>query len=124
MNSLVVAAVLTGAFNLACSGTETVTKAGNVEQRSYAEFYRVDLASRRWCNAACGVVEPIAALGPNEIVLVESENAAGLVQNRVDRRNGAHAAEVKVAFVDYDLIRQGRCAVKPFSGFPGGRRRA
>ena len=122
MNSLIVTAALTGAFNLACSGTETVTKEGKVEQHGYAELYRVDLVSRRWCNAACGSLEPVAALSPDEIVLVDSETSAGIVRNKVDRRSGAHVAEVKVAFVDYALTRQGRCAVKGFSGFPGGRR--
>jgi hypothetical protein len=115
MIAIVLAAL--AAFDLDCSGTETVAKAGTVQQRSYAEQYRIDLASRRWCRAGCTTLESIAYLNPNEIGLVLSEDKAGIVRETINRRTLAHRAELRVAFVDYQTRRQGACRMQPFSGF-------
>jgi hypothetical protein len=110
-----VAARAADQFDLVCRG-QLVDEGGasNAEQR-----YRIDLASRRWCDHRCAETRPIVSVTKDKIVLrsggtrgtlgsVNSEEYIDRKNNRVyDFEAGPH----------FGSTFKGVCVVAPFSGF-------
>lgn len=108
------------AFNLICTGTLRTGPVGLALPESagepYTVTYRIDLASRTWCEADCAETEPLADVSETELTLRESYRPAGSHVIIVGRLAGIFAdtaIEGRIA-----TLRSGRCEQAPFTGFP------
>ena len=123
----VYAALAATTFNLNCSGLieSTSVEAGKNVQ-PFSTTFRIDLASKRWCEGACTSARDIARFDDNSIILQWDSTGAGLphTYNRMSYIRGTptgYYSEFRTSVPDrehvYFFRREGRCTEGQFTGF-------
>ena len=121
------AAAAVATFNLNCTGlieSESVEHGKKVEPVAFT--FRIDLASKRWCEGDCTSTHDIAHLDDDVITLEFDSSGPGLPHsyNRMNYIRGTptgHYSEYRTSFPDrehvYFFRREARCTEAPFAGF-------
>jgi hypothetical protein len=121
------AAVAAAAFNLSCTGlleTESVEKGKKVEP--FSTTFRIDLASKKWCEGACTLTFDVVRFDDVSVTLKLDSTGPELPHsyNRMSYIRGTptgHYSEYRMSFPDrehvYFFQREARCTEGPFDGF-------
>jgi hypothetical protein len=97
-------------FDLECS--DTVETTGNAVP-AYLAHYRIDLVARKWCEAECRTVKPIAVVQSSYITLEGEPNSD--YWHTLDREKGEDQIFSQIDGMEHTT---GQCKRLPFSGFP------
>ena len=123
----VYAAMAAATFNLNCTGlieSESVENGKKVEP--FTSTFRIDLASKRWCEGECRLTHDIARFDDISITLLADSSSAGMphTYNRMSYIRGTptgHYSEFRTSIPDrehtYFFRREARCTEGTFSGF-------
>jgi hypothetical protein len=121
-----VAVAAAAAFNLVCTGTvesEDIFSGKQIEPYSYT--YRIDLATKRWCDGECLAPKDIAAVLPTALILspkrdIETPTVKDFRDGSIDRRTGRHSILSSSGRGRSILLMkwEGQCEKQPFTGFP------
>jgi hypothetical protein len=123
----VYAAMAAATFNLSCTGlieSESVENGKKVEP--FSTIFRIDLASKRWCERECTSTHSIARFDDVSITLQLDNSGAALphTYNRLSYIRGTptgHYSEFRTSFPDgkhaYFFTREARCTEGQFTGF-------
>jgi hypothetical protein len=98
-------------FDLVCEG--------KVGALSFSARYRVNLATREWCEDSCERTRGISAVTARTIVLYNKLKASDLdseARISINRETGEWSDYYSSPDQGWDEI--GKCEVAPFSGFP------
>jgi hypothetical protein len=115
------------AFNLVCTGTYTTepsfaTGAAASAEAPFTIIYRIDLDRALYCAGDCVLLEPLAEVTDNEILLRNSAILSGFEDGTVIAWNRGTGQYIGRA-VGVNTVRYfGRCERAPFTGFRGSRR--
>ena len=102
----------TGAFDLVCTGVETVGKASE----AFDDRVRIDLKANRYCTEPCTETYDISSVSETEITLDTTSSNGFEVLKLLNRETGAYWSYLKLG--DAVWTWRGTCVPKPFSGFP------
>ena len=111
-------------FDLACTGKINKRPSGEAGTFVPASWQlKVDLVSRTFCQDDCSVVEEIAQIMPEKIILLRKSgtDSGGVFDfSEISRSDGSYRRSTAVINVrsgpSADYL--GNCALKEFTGFP------
>ncbi len=112
------------AFNLVCTGTESVWIQGQARElshsRTYSRTYRIDLARGRWCHDDCPTTSPVVWASPDVLVLREQDDESVDMLDLIHRDTGQHIfyAAARGPGPHQIVSWLGRCERAPFTGLP------
>jgi hypothetical protein len=121
------AAMAAATFNLNCTGlieSESVENGKKVEP--FSTTFRIDLASKQWCEGECTSTHGIARFNDVSITLQADSTGQGLphTYNRMSYIRGTptgYYSEFRTSFPDrehaYFFRREARCTEGLFTGF-------
>lgn len=122
---LAAAAAAAAAFNLVCTGTLYHKSYFDEGTEPYTYTYRIDLAHRKYCEEACGVLRDIADIHPVVLVLepdkdIDTATKHEFFRTSIDRLSG-HQTTLDTSGRGIDILImkwEGQCERQPFTGFP------
>lgn len=113
------------AFNLVCSGTQTIVDDVGKEVKTYLITYRVDLDRGIYCEQDCKEQRRLADVQPTTLYLHREKDDDPVnykdFTEQVDRETGAHRVyrRTRSGFAGWmTLERGGRCERAAFTGLP------
>lgn len=119
MNALVILAMLSS-FDLSCE-TRYIFGVSEVPPKKvtgkFGPFFKVDLATGRFCEGSCAETHPIAKITATDLFL-RLENTGSLKEYlRISRESGQYESRIQIGDGE-PFATTGVCEPKPFTGFP------
>ncbi len=117
------------AFDLVCSGQSTMSDVDGFSIKPFGasspfvQRFRIDLASRRWCEGECQVTKSLSEVTDTVIIFEQSQSKTGGFDHGrgVSRESGRYIDRTKISN-DKDngtiIMVEASCVRYPFSGFP------
>lgn len=116
-------AATAAAFNLSCTGTETLTIGTAApydhKESPFAVSYRIDLRENRWCLDGCVATHDIVKVEARQITLEEGPFPLGERSTIINRETGRAVTVTKLP--QGSVIDMTVCEKQPFGGFPARR---
>lgn len=118
--ALLAAAATPQQFDLTCTGQGGTDGTSSIAWAPTEVHFRIDLATRRWCEADCKIIREIAEVQPASIWLEKQspyEKAREIVHFRAINRETGQYTRIEESRYG-STAERGRCQPAPFSGFP------